>query len=457
MIKRKWYERVSAAALAAMLFMNSGGMGVQSRAEILSGENGVVIQEAEGEAQPEANEEEQGLQEEKLENNGENGENDPEEENPEEESAQKEPSEEESLEETENGESSGEESPAEESAADEGAGEGEENASESSEETTEPETMPETVPEPVPETIPETIPETTTAATSQQSVTWMITGFEPLKDEIMVQQLPLGSVETDIQFPDTLEVTMQKVRDAEDDVENDAADLEQNESAQESTEFAENDTIQEMNQKLSGVTWQLDSELSVYPEFHGGISQKEYFTEFDEDGNPIETEEKTYAGYAKENEPYSGAVYIYHAVLPEEDSNGKPIELADGVEIPEIYVVLGEVGGALYAVEEATYTVSGSAYSFTVSGGGINKTFTGAEAVKDAFNAILDNSVDRKATIRFDNVNIEQDNAFPIITQSCELTFTGSYTNRSYAFEFSGDGPFVIHSSASIKSGREFV
>ena len=82
MIKRKWYERVSAAALAAMLFMNSGGMGVQSRAEILSGENGVVIQEAEGEAQPEANEEEQGLQEEKLENNGENGENDPEEENP---------------------------------------------------------------------------------------------------------------------------------------------------------------------------------------------------------------------------------------------------------------------------------------------------------------------------------------------------------------------------------------
>mgnify|MGYP001056165807 FL=1 len=456
MIKRKWYERVSAAALAAMLFMNSGGMGVQSRAEILSGENGVVIQEAEGEAQPEANEEEQGLQEEKLENNGENGENDPEEENPEEESAQEEPSEEESLEETENGESSGEESPTEESAADEGDGEGEENASESSEEMTEPETepetMPETVPETVPETIPETIPETTTAATSQQSVTWMITGFEPLKDEIMAQQLPLGSVETDIQFPDTLEVTMQKVRDAEDDVENDAADLEQNESAQESTEFAENDTIQEMNQKLSGVTWQLDSELSVYPEFHGGISQKEYFTEFDEDGNPIETEEKTYAGYAKENEPYSGAVYIYHAVLPEEDSNGKPIELADGVEIPEIYVVLGEAGGALYAVEEATYTVSGSAEAFTVNGGGINRTFTGSEAVDDAFNAIIGNSVNGKATIHFDNVNITQDNAFPIITQSCELTLTGSYTNLNYAFEFSGDGPFMIHSSANIKA-----
>lgn len=453
MIKRKWYERVSAAALAAMLFMNSGGMGVQSRAEILSGENGVVIQEAEREAQPEANEEEQGLQEEKLANNEENGENDPEEENPEEESAQEEPSEEESLEETENGESSGEESPTEESAADEGAGEGEENASESSEETTEPETMPETVPETVPETIPETIPETTTAATSQQSVTWMITGFEPLKDEIMAQQLPLGSTETDIQFPDTLEVTMQKVRDAEDDVENDAADLEQNESAQESAEFAENDTIQEMNQKLSGVTWQLDSELSVYPEFHGGISQKEYFTEFDEDGNPIETEEKTYAGYAKENEPYSGAVYIYHAVLPEEDSNGRPIELADGVEIPEIYVVFGEVGGALYAVEGETYTVSGSAYSFQVKGGTINQTYSSESAVEDAFNAIIENS-NGKATIHFDNVNIEQDNAFPIITQSCELTFTGSYTNLSYAFEFSGDGPFVIHSSASIEAGQ---
>ena len=44
---------------------------------------------------------------------------------------------------------------------------------------------------------------------------------------------------------------------------------------------------------------------------------------------PSKPKKKTYAGYAKENEPYSGAVYIYHAVLPEEDSNGKPIELAD--------------------------------------------------------------------------------------------------------------------------------
>lgn len=90
--------------------------------------------------------------------------------------------------------------------------------------------------------------------------------------------------------------------------------------------------------------------------------------------------------------------------------------------------------------------------AFTVNGGGINRTFTGSEAVDDAFNAIIGNSVNGKATIHFDNVNITQDNAFPIITQSCELTLTGSYTNLNYAFEFSGDGPFMIHSSANIKA-----
>ena len=116
-------------------------------------------------------------------------------------------------------------------------------------------------------------------------------------------------------------------------------------------------------------------------------------------------------------------------------------------------MVFGEVGGALYAVEGETYTVSGSAEVFQVKGETINQTYSGEFAVEDAFNAIIENS-NGKATIHFDNVNIEQDNAFPIITQSCELTLTGSYTNQYYAFGFSGDGPFVIHSSASIEAGQ---
>lgn len=36
MIKRKWYERVPAAALAAMLMVNGGGTNLQVKAEVVS-------------------------------------------------------------------------------------------------------------------------------------------------------------------------------------------------------------------------------------------------------------------------------------------------------------------------------------------------------------------------------------------------------------------------------------
>ena len=331
MIKRKWYERVSAAALTAVLIFNSSGMGLQSRAELLDEENAVIVRKIDGEVQSGSN----AVNSEKIEKE-------------------------------------------------------------------------------------ETILKATASSASRRSSDCVITGFKTLGDDILEQKLPLGSTETDIRFPDVLEVIVQE----------DGGKY----------------------QKLSDITWELDSELSVYPEFHGGISQEEYFTEFDEDGDPIETEEKTYVGYAKENEPYSGATYIYHAVLPEEDGAGRMVELADGVETPEIYVTVGEAQTAVYAVEGATYTVSGTENSFTVSGS-INNTFKGENAVSDAFEAILSNSVDRKATINFDNVNITQDNAFPVINQSCELTLTGKYTNQFYGFKLSGDGPFIFHSSADIEAG----
>ncbi len=332
MTKRKWYERASAAVLAAVLVFSSNGMGLQSRAEIMEAENAVIARKIDEKVQSDSN----AVDAEKIKEE-------------------------------------------------------------------------------------ETILRNTASSASRKPSACVITGFETLSDEILSQQLPLGSAETDIQFPDTLEITVREATDK--------------------------------SQELSRITWQLDPELSVYPEFHGGISQEEYFTEFDEDGAPIETEERTYADYARENEPYSGAVYIYRAVLPEEDNDGRPVKLADGVEIPEIYVTIGEAETAVYAAEGATYTVSGTANSFTVSGS-INQTFNGENAVGDAFNAILSNSADRKATINFNNVNITEDNAFPVINENCELTLTGSYTNVSYAFDFKGDGPFIIHSSANIVTGN---
>lgn len=58
--------------------------------------------------------------------------------------------------------------------------------------------------------------------------------------------------------------------------------------------------------QLTGITWKLDEKQSDLSEFHGGISVQEYFDEFDEDGEPIESEEKTWAGYADANQEYNG-------------------------------------------------------------------------------------------------------------------------------------------------------
>lgn len=52
-------------------------------------------------------------------------------------------------------------------------------------------------------------------------------------------------------------------------------------------------------------------ENSDYSEFQGGLAPEDYFDRFDEDGEPEETEEKTWEGYDKANEEYKGAIYTY--------------------------------------------------------------------------------------------------------------------------------------------------
>ena len=61
-------------------------------------------------------------------------------------------------------------------------------------------------------------------------------------------------------------------------------------------ESAETEADEDIS-RISGVTWKLDIGESDYPEFHGGISPQEYFEEFNEDGEPIETSDKTWNGY----------------------------------------------------------------------------------------------------------------------------------------------------------------
>lgn len=166
-----------------------------------------------------------------------------------------------------------------------------------------------------------------------------IIGFSELDEAIAVQKLPLGAKESDIVLSDTLEV---EVEEADETLAEDSQNVHLVETANKGTET---DTDAETAVwQISGITWKLDEEQSDLSEFHGGISEKDYFEEFDEDGEPVETSTKTWAGYAEANQEYNGRVYVYRAVLPEE--LGK-FEVADTADLPEIYVMVGDAGMAL--------------------------------------------------------------------------------------------------------------
>lgn len=91
-----------------------------------------------------------------------------------------------------------------------------------------------------------------------------------------------------------------------------------------------------------------DAENSDYSEFQGGLAPEDYFDRFDEDGEPEETEEKTWEGYDKANEEYNGAIYTYIPVIPESE------EIPEDTALPEIHVQVGDAGIALYADEGIT-------------------------------------------------------------------------------------------------------
>ena len=168
-----------------------------------------------------------------------------------------------------------------------------------------------------------------------------IKAFLELDEAIAVQKLSLGAKESDIILPDTLEV---EVEGADEMLAEDSQNVHLVEVANKGTE---KDTEAETaTWQISGITWKLNEEQSDLPEFHGGISEKDYFEEFDENGEPVETSTKTWAGYAEANQEYNGRVYVYRAVLPEE--LGK-FEVADTADLPEIDVMVGDASVALLA------------------------------------------------------------------------------------------------------------
>ena len=170
-----------------------------------------------------------------------------------------------------------------------------------------------------------------------------IEAFLGLDEAIAVQKLSLGAKESDIILPDTLEVRM-KQETSEDSLKAEGK-LQIDAEADDEKERSETEADENIS-RIFGVTWKLDIGESDYPEFHGGISPQEYFEEFNEDGEPIETSDKTWNGYYEANQDYNGCAYVYTPVLPEEYSLGEEAEL------PEICVLVGEMQLMTLAGEE---------------------------------------------------------------------------------------------------------
>lgn len=171
-----------------------------------------------------------------------------------------------------------------------------------------------------------------------------IEAFLELDEAIAVQKFSLGAKESDIILPDTLDV---EVEGADEMLAEDSQNVHLVEVANKGTE---KDTEAETAVwQISGITWKLNEEQSDLPEFHGGISEKDYFEEFDENGEPVETSTKTWAGYAEANQEYNGRVYVYTPILPED--LGK-FEVADTADLPEMDVMVGDAGVSLLAYEQ---------------------------------------------------------------------------------------------------------
>ena len=170
-----------------------------------------------------------------------------------------------------------------------------------------------------------------------------IEAFLGLDEAIAVQKLSLGAKESDIILPDTLEVRMKQ--EISEDAPKAEGKLQIDAEADDEKERSETEADENIS-RISGVTWKLDIGESDYPEFHGGISPQDYFEEFNEDGEPIETSDKTWNGYYEANQDYNGCAYVYTPVLPEEYSLGEEAEL------PEICVLVGEMQLMTLAGEE---------------------------------------------------------------------------------------------------------
>ncbi len=294
------------------------------------------------------------------------------------------------------------------------------------------------------------------AQTTEEELT--IVAFDPLSKDIREQKLEIGASEDDINFPDTLTVTVEKTQTVEkDDKEAETESTEETTEAMESTETETEQTTEMSEETDEGSSTETEastqtSEEASSEEATPESSSEETFTQTDSEevqkadedadqqsqqeekaeetpevqqleDNAGENEEARNSGsllgiqlsalaanllphkmivHAAESNPdtedetaaktekikltdikweidadesdaeefnsskkYNGFCYVYTPVLPDTDEKGNKLVLGEDVELPMIYVLVGEYGVVTLEDDLVEVTINGTAANYS--------------------------------------------------------------------------------------------
>ena len=182
-----------------------------------------------------------------------------------------------------------------------------------------------------------------------------IVSFEELSKDITEQTLPIGALESDIKFPTSLTVTVEKTTHADEkeaDDEEDASETGDTEKDDASDTVSTSDVADNAKKTDTASTSDnADSVKTTGSSDAAASSDTETTTEKIRLKN-IKWELNVEESDAEEfdsSEASNGFCYAYTPVLPDEDGDGNQLVLGKGVELPTIYVLVGEYGIALLA------------------------------------------------------------------------------------------------------------
>lgn len=182
-----------------------------------------------------------------------------------------------------------------------------------------------------------------------------IVSFEELSKDITEQTLPIGALESDIKFPTSLTVTVEKTTHADEkeaDDEEDASETGDTEKDDASDTVSTSDVADNAKKTDTASTSDnADSVKTTGSADAAASSDTETTTEKIRLKN-IKWELNVEESDAEEfdsSEASNGFCYAYTPVLPDEDGDGNQLVLGKDVELPTIYVLVGEYGIALLA------------------------------------------------------------------------------------------------------------